>query len=109
LSRNSPIECRRINDYGQIRFAPVSFFNQVMKQPPNSGKMTQNFSDADNREIFRIDDRVAPGRSHPVATNAEDLKRLIGMVRGERPSTVHVGAQCFNQLRSIHLARSFSR
>src|SRR5713226_8703722 len=54
LPRDAPVECGRINDDGKVRLALVSLSDELVKQPPDSWQMTQNFRDADHGEVFRV-------------------------------------------------------
>jgi len=68
-----------------------------MKQTPDFWKMAENFSDADDGEVPGVNDDVAPGGAHLVATNPEEFERWI------------TGPQRIHQLRAVHFARSFAR
>src|SRR5580700_5347037 len=75
LPRDAPVERRRIDHDCEIRLALVSFGDQMLEQSIDLRQMAQDFSNADDRKIFRVDNRIAAGSAHPLATNAEKFKR----------------------------------
>src|SRR5579872_2980880 len=46
LSRNSPVECRRVNHNRQTGLTPVSFIDQMFVDIEDSGQMTEYLSDS---------------------------------------------------------------
>src|SRR6266404_3251725 len=44
--------------------------------------MSQDFGDADDREITRVDDGVAAGVAHALAADAEKLERRVATAQG---------------------------
>src|SRR5207247_5760179 len=76
--RYSPIECRRVNDDGKVGFVLVGFGNQLVKQAPDFWQVRQDFGDADDRQIFRIDDGVASRGAHALTSDPEELHRMCG-------------------------------
>src|ERR1700675_2447193 len=75
--------------------------------------MTQNLSDADDREVFGVDNDLATRCPHALAARAEKFNRP-GLRRGGRirpPSGAKLRSpppQRFNQLRAIHFARGLT-
>src|SRR5580698_9859028 len=61
LAGDAPVEGRRIDDNGEIRLAAVGFADQVLKESPDLWQMAENFGDADDGEVFGVDDGVASG------------------------------------------------
>src|SRR5206468_5700382 len=64
LAGNTPVEGGRVNDDGQVGFAAIGFVDQSMKEPPDFGKMTEDFGYANDCEVFGIDNCVAPRGAH---------------------------------------------
>ncbi|SRR5581483_1461684 len=77
--------------------------------------MTENFGDADNREIFCVDDELAPGGAHFLAADAEEFR--FGITRWVCGAPLHGTsvdarfhafrkklAQGLQQLCAVHLA-----
>ena len=81
--------------------------------------MTQNLSDADDRQVFSIDNNLATSGAHSISARAEELKLQFlggGWARPRRDGaeprrhTSRNGRppQRFDELRAIHFARSFT-
>ena len=66
--------------------------------------MAENFRDADDGEIFGVDDRVASGGPHAVPAHAEKIEPTVRVLR----LLLVGGAQSFNELCPIPFARSFA-
>src|SRR5207244_12361437 len=64
LARDAPVKCGGINDDGEIGPAAIGFNNQLAKQAPNFGKMTEDFCDSDDGKLLGIDDGVASSGAH---------------------------------------------
>jgi hypothetical protein len=62
--------------------------------------MAENFGDADDRQVFGIDDNVASGSVHTLAAYAEERERTCRICHP---------LQGFDQLRAIHFTGRFSR
>ena len=58
--------------------------------------MAEDFGDADDGEIFRIDDCVAAGGAHAVSADAEEFELQV------------VAAQGFDELRAVHFPGGFA-
>jgi hypothetical protein len=58
--------------------------------------MAENFGDADDREIFGVDDSVAAGGAHAVPADAEEFELRIA------------AAQSFDELCAVHFPGSFT-
>ena len=79
---------------------------------------TEDLRDADNRELFGVDDGVASRSPHAVSAHPEELKSWKGLCGDSRPRlsggaklrSFSLGSplQCFNQLRPIHFPGSFA-
>src|ERR1700721_954655 len=83
LPRHAPVEGRRVDDDGEIRLAPVSFFDQVLIKTVDLWQMAEDFGDADDREVFRVDDGIAASSAHALSADAEEFKlRCSCGVRG---------------------------
>jgi hypothetical protein len=76
----------------------------------------EDLSDADNGQIFGINDSVAPSGAHPVAADAEEMKLLclcgdsrFRLSGGAKLRFLPRGsaAQGFDKLRTVHFAGSF--
>src|SRR5580658_4007808 len=76
LASNPPVERRRINDDGEIRSTLIRFGDQLVKQAIDLRQMADNFGNADDRKVFRIDDNVAPSSPHalPASTKKFNIK-----------------------------------
>ena len=98
LARHPPVESGRIDDDGKVGAALVGGANQFFVKAENFWEMADDLSDTDDGEVFGVDDDVAAGGAHAVSARAE-----------ERDAAGDSSAQSFNQLRSIHFARSFAR
>src|SRR6185436_4690163 len=84
LACHPPVECRRVDDDGKIRSPAVSFFDQLMKQPPNLRKVIEDFSDADDRKVLGINHRVTPSSAHLLAANAKEFNCVLGSALNDR-------------------------
>src|SRR5581483_9126321 len=123
LPHHSPAETGRINNNGEVGPAPVCFGDELVKEAPDLGQMTQDFSDAYDGEVFCVDDEVAAGSAHLLAADPEKLKLPGGCGallrtdgRGARPhmscshlATGNRARQRLHQLRAVHFSRSFPR
>src|SRR5580704_11487547 len=96
LPRYAPVEGRRVDDDGEIGLALVGFFDQMSKQAVDLRQMTENFGDADDGEVFRVDDRVAAGGAHAVSADAEEIEVWIATAQG------------FDELRAVHFSGCFA-
>src|SRR5579864_1668824 len=96
LAGDAPVESGRIDKDGEVRLAAVGFADQALVESQNFGEVTENLGDADDRQVFGIDDGVAPGGAHPVTANAEELERWI-----EVP-------QSFDELCTVHFTGRFA-
>src|SRR5207249_11387876 len=94
LARDAPVKCGGINDDGEIGPAAIGFNNQLAKQAPNFGKMTEDFCDSDDGKLLGIDDGVASSGAHALSSYPEELERRI------------ISAQRLHKLRAIHFAGS---
>ncbi len=96
LARDPPVECGRVDHDRKIGTAAVGFGDQVMERCVNLGKMAKDLGDADDREVFGVDDRVTSGGAHALTAHAEEFKRRV------------LTAQRLDQLRAIHFSRSLA-
>src|SRR5947209_15610099 len=73
--------------------------------------MAQNFRDAQYREIFGINYDVAACGAHLIAAHSKKLNIRYRLCEDSRPglSKAERSSQRFDQLRAIHLSRSFAR
>src|SRR5271154_5015134 len=55
LPRHPPVKCGRVDDHGEGRAFFIGRANQFLKERINLRKMTQNFGDADDGEVFGVD------------------------------------------------------
>ena len=105
LPRHAPVERRRVDDDGEIGPPPVGLADQSSIEPENLREPAENLGDADDGEVFGVDDGLAPGSPHAIAADAEEAKptlRVRWVLAGRAPQRI-------NQLRPIHLPRSFAR
>ncbi len=58
--------------------------------------MAEDFGDADDGEVFGVDDRVAAGGAHAVSADTEEFEGRIAAAQG------------FDELRAVHFPRSFA-
>src|SRR5258708_3305452 len=96
LPRHAPVERGRVDDDGEIWPALVDFLDQVLVEAVDLWQMAEDFGDADNGEIFRVNDSIAAGRAHAISANAEEFKSLIAATQG------------LDELRAIHFSGSFA-
>src|ERR1700693_3189806 len=75
LPCHAPVEGRRVDDDGEIRLALVGFFDQVLIKTVDLWQMAEDFGDADDREVFRVDQGVAASSAHALSADAEEFKR----------------------------------
>src|SRR5579862_9964747 len=62
LAGHAPIERGRVDHDGEIRLATVGLADQMLVAVENLRQVAEYFRDADNGEIFGVDDRVASSR-----------------------------------------------
>src|SRR5581483_2234967 len=74
LARNPPVECRGINDDGEVGLATVGFSYEFAKQAVDFRQVTEDFGDTDNGEVLRVHDGVTPGLAHALPADAEELE-----------------------------------
>ena len=103
LSSDPPIECWGVDDDGEIRLALVSLRNQTPIQSKNLRQLAENFGDADDCEIFGVDNGVAPGSPHPVPADTKEFERLFvcrdgapPVERSGAPQAARQPAECLN-------------
>src|SRR5580698_11318699 len=96
LPRYPPVECRRVDDDCQGGTLLICRANQFPIEAENLWQMAHNLSDADDGEIFGVDDDVAPRGAHALPTCTEELERWI------------LPPKRFNQLRAVHFAGGFT-
>ena len=73
LASYAPVEGWGIDDDCEIWAAVVRFANQLMEQAINLGEVAEDFRDANDGEIFGIDDGVAASGAHCRASGSEKL------------------------------------
>src|SRR5579862_7349808 len=105
LPRDAPVERRGIDDDSQIRLALVGFRDQSSIEPENLWQMTEDLRDADDSQVFRVDNGVAACGAHAVSTDAEKLELAF---KFGCPRMTYGAAQRLNKLRPIHFPRSFA-
>ena len=74
LAGDAPVECGGVDDDGEVGLAPVGFANQAAIEAEDFRQVAENFGDADDGEIFGVDDGVASGGAHAVAADAEEFE-----------------------------------
>src|SRR5579863_8061280 len=72
LPRHTPVEGRRVDDDGEVGAAAVGFADQAPKKSPDFRQMAENFRDANDGQVFGVDDSVASGGAHATPANAEE-------------------------------------
>src|ERR1700687_525082 len=77
LARDTPVECRGINNDGEVGLAFVRFFKQMPIEPENLWQMAENLGDANDRQILRVDDSVAAGSPHTISAHAKEFERSL--------------------------------
>src|ERR1700687_1309542 len=97
LPGDTPVECRGINNNGQIRLALVRLFNQMPIEPENLRQMAENLGDADDRKILGVDDRLAASSPHTISAHTEELKPTLtvssSVLRGDSRLRLSSGAE----------------
>ena len=74
----------------------VGFFDQMLEQAVDLWQMAEDFGDADDGEIFRVDHGVAASGTHAVSADAEELELRVAAAQG------------FDKLRAVHFSGSFA-
>ncbi len=92
----APVEGRRVDHDGEIGLALIGFFDQTPKQAIDFWQVAEDFGDADDGEIFRVDDRVAAGGTHAVSADAEEFKLRVEAMQG------------IDELGAVHFSGSFA-
>ncbi len=82
LPRHAPVEGGRVDDDGEIGLALVGFFDQMLEQAVDFWQMAENFGDADDGKIFRVDDGVAAGGAHALSADAEEFELRVRTAPG---------------------------
>src|SRR5579864_1282174 len=77
LARDTPVECRGVDNDDEIRLALVRLIDQMPIETENLRQMAENLGDADNRKILGVDDRLAPGGPHAVSAHAKEFKPAL--------------------------------
>src|SRR5208282_4255682 len=114
LPRHAPIEGRCVDDDGKRRTLLIGRTDQFSIEPKNLRQTAKNLSDADDREVFRIDNYFASSSPHALPARAEKFK-LQGLRSDSRPrlssraNLRSFSQQGLHQLRAIHFARGFTR
>src|SRR6185437_16449391 len=72
LTSDAPVERRRIDDDGHVWPMSIRLGNEPVEESPDFRKMAENLCDADDGEVFGINDGAASGSSHLLAANAEE-------------------------------------
>src|SRR5882672_1360572 len=96
LPRYAPVERWRVDHDGEIGLAAVGFCDQTLVKAINLGQMAEDFSDADDGEIFRVDDGFATCGAHASSADAEEFELRIAAAQG------------FDELRAVHFSGSFA-
>jgi hypothetical protein len=98
----------------------ISGADKFPKESVNFREMTKYLGDADDSQVFGINDDLAASGAHTVSACAEKLKRRIrncgagsptreGRATDGRRTRFSIGAaQGLNQLRAVHFARGFA-
>src|SRR5258707_9673859 len=66
LAGYTPIEGRRVDDDSELRMFGISGADQFSEEPVNFREMTEDLGNADDREVFGVDDDFAAGGMHAV-------------------------------------------
>src|SRR6266576_2528094 len=72
LTGDAPVEGGRVDHDGEVGLAAIGFANQVVVEPENFWEVAEDFGDADDREIFGVDHRIAAGSAHAVPADTEE-------------------------------------
>jgi hypothetical protein len=96
LPGDSPVESWGIDYDREVRPAPVGLFDEAVKAVIYLRQLTQDFCDADHRQIAGIDNGIASRGSHALPSYAKELQGGIAPL------------QSFNQPRAIHFSGSLA-
>ena len=113
LPGDAPVERGRVDDHSEGGPSLVGGADELFVEPKNFRETADDLSDADDGQVFGIDDDVATGGAHALSAGAEEVN-LRSMRRDSRPR-LSSGAQLrsppqrLDQLRAIHFARGFTR
>src|ERR1700688_810395 len=116
LSSHAPVKGGRVDDDGEVGLAFVGFGNQMLVEAQDLRQMANDFGDADDGEIFRVDHGVTAGGPHALAADAEEFKR--GLCGDSRPRlssgakllslSLSSPVESFDELRAVHFPGSFA-
>src|SRR5208283_264824 len=73
LPGDAPVESGRVDDDRKVRLALIGFGDQTLIEAVDFRQMAKNLSDADDREILRVDHGVAPSSPHALSAHPEEF------------------------------------
>jgi len=96
LASYAPVEGRRVDHDGEVGFPLVGLGDQMPVPAVDLWQVAEDFGDAHDGEVFRVDYGVAAGGAHALSPDAEELELRVAAVQG------------FDELRAVHFPRSFA-
>jgi hypothetical protein len=96
LPGHAPVEGRRVDHDGEAGFPLVGFGDQMPVPAIDLWQVAEDFGDANDGEVFRIDYGVAARGAHALSADTEEIELRVEAVQG------------FDELRAVHFPRSFA-
>src|SRR5713226_5279412 len=78
LARDAPVEGGGVDDDREFWLFVVDGADEFSKESIDFWEMAEDFGDADDGEVLGVDDNLATGSAHAVATRAKELKIGVG-------------------------------
>src|ERR1700722_3408286 len=73
LASHAPVECRGVDDDGQVGPAPIGFRNQPMKKTPDFRQVAENLGNSDDRKLLLVDNCAAARGAHAISPRPKTL------------------------------------
>src|SRR5208282_5429490 len=112
LPRHAPVKGWSVDNDSERRALLIGRANQLLIESKNLRQVADDFGDADNGQVFCVDDDLAACRAHPLSARPEETD-LPSLRRGRRPrlpggAKLRPPPQRVDQLRAIHVSRSLT-
>ena len=90
LGATHTVNAAQVDTVAAVRELTGGFGNQMIEERIDFAKMTEDLGDADDSEIFRIDNRFTTGGAHAGSANAKEFKgRIAALERSDQFRAVH--------------------
>src|ERR1700683_908695 len=80
----------RIDEHAEGGFSYFGFFGELAEDFQHGGNFVNHFGDAEDGDLFGVDDDFDAGGAHAFATHAEDVRASFGAEGGGEAGAVHV-------------------